>query len=329
MNFNSILGQPVLVQSLKNAIYNSMISNAYIFNGVKGCGKKTAAKIFAAGINCINDKEKPCGFCTSCKKAAINANPDIIYIRPIGNNIKIEQIRELIGITSIKPYENFYRVVILENGDKMNHAAQDAFLKTLEEPEGNNVFIIITENHNSLHQTIISRCQVFNFKGVSKDVMKDYLIENSNHSPEKIEFAMEKSNGIIGRAIEILDDEEIISDDIYYNLVSELLQGKRVVALSIYDDVIKTKEEALKFLDYLIHLFKNILLFKSGSEDKLLLVLEKEKSLIREYSIRIREKNVYVIIDMIKQGIRFMDFNISTKNTMDSIFLKILEVFND
>jgi len=306
-----------------------MISNAYIFNGAKGCGKKTAAKVFAAGINCVNDKEKPCGFCISCKKAALDANPDIIYIRSTGNNIKIGQIRDLIGITSVKPYENLYRVVIIEDGDKMNHDAQNAFLKTLEEPQGNNVFIIITENYNSLHQTIVSRCQVFNFKGVSKNIMKDYLIKNFNYLPEKIEFAMEKSNGIIGRAIEILDNEEIISDDIYHNLLYILSQRKRVAALSIYDDFIKTKEEAVKLLDYLIHWFRNILLFKSCSEEKLLEVRGTEEKLVNEYSRRIKEKDLYMIIDMIRQGRKFMDFNINTKNTIDSIFLKILEVFDD
>lgn len=329
MNFKDILGQPVLVQSLKNALNNSMISNAYIFNGTKGCGKKTAARIFAAGINCINDSDKPCSSCISCKKTMLDANPDIIYVRPTGNTIKIDQIRELISITSVKPYENPYRVVIIENGDKMVHVAQDAFLKTLEEPEGNNVFIILTENYNSLHQTIVSRCQLFNFQGVSKDIMRDYLTKEYKYSSNEIEFAIEKSNGIIGRAIEILESGEISSDDVFYNLLSELLAGKRVVALSFCDDIIKSKEDALRLFTFLLHWFRNVLLLKNGKHEEFIFELKKEKNLMQEYERRIREEDVFMIIDMIKQGIRSMDFNISIKNTVDSIFLKILEVFND
>jgi DNA polymerase-3 subunit delta' len=327
MRFNNILGQPVLVQSLKNAINKNMISNAYIFNGPKGCGKMTAAHIFAAAINCINDFEKPCGECFSCRKTILDSNPDVIYIKPAGSSIKIDQIRELISIISKKPYENPYRVVTIENGDKMGHEAQDAFLKTLEEPEGNNVFIILTENFNSLHQTIVSRCQLFNFKSVSNSVMRDYLTKELNYSADEVGFAIEKSSGIIGRAIEILKNDEISTDDVFYDLLSKLLSKKRVSALSFYDDNIKNKEGAISLLDFLLQWFRSILLFRCNKAGSLS-PRASRPDLLNEYGKRIKEEDVFAIIDMIKAGIRLTDFNINTKNIVDSIFLKIMEVFD-
>ena len=327
MNFNNILGQAVLVQSLKNAINKNMISNAYIFNGPKGCGKMTAARIFAAAINCISVSEKPCGVCISCRKTILDVNPDVIYIKPAGSSIKIEQIRGLISVISKKPYENSYRVVIIENGDKMGHAAQDAFLKTLEEPEGNNVFIILTENFNSLHQTIVSRCQLFSLKRVNNGIMRDYLTKKLNYSADEVGFAIEKSSGIIGRAIEILKNDEISTDDVFYDLLSKLLSKKRVSVLSFYDDNIKNKEDAVNLLDFLLQWFRSVLLFRCNNTGGASSYANKP-DLLNEYGKRIKEENVFIIIDMIKAGIRLTDFNISTKNIVDSIFLKIMEVFD-
>jgi DNA polymerase-3 subunit delta' len=326
VNFNDILGQQVLVQSLKNAINKNMISNAYIFNGAKGCGKLTAARVFAAGINCTNKTDRPCGYCNSCKKTDIGANPDILYISPIGSSIKIEQIRELISAISKKPYENPYRIIIIENGDKMGHEAQDAFLKTLEEPQGNNVFILLTENFNTLHQTIISRCQLFNFQSVGKNIMRDYLTNKYNYNADEVGFAIEKSSGIIGRAIEILEKGEILSDDIYYDLLGRLLTKKRATALAIYDEIIGNKEDALNLLIFLMEWFRDVLLYKYSKNNGS--VPRKRRSLLEEYDRRIKEEDIFAIIDKIKSGIRLMDFNINTKNIVDSIFLKIMEVFD-
>lgn len=321
MNFKDIIGQPVMTQCLQNAIKNNMIANAYIFNGPKGCGKKTAAGIFAAAINCSSHEHKPCGFCLSCKKVKAGVSPDIIYVRPTGNTIKINQIRQIIMDTSAKPYENLFRVIIIENGDKMTKDAQDAFLKTLEEPEGNNIFIILTQNYNTLLPTIISRCQVFNFLGVSSESMRDYLKKHFNSQPEEIQFAIEKSNGIIGKAIEVLKTGKFTSDDSFDVLLQKLLQGKREGVLSLSEEIAGSKEDGISLLEFLLSWFRDVLLWKEG--------IKNTQGLMEEYAQRIKEEDIFSIIDMIKQAIRLGDYNISVKNSLDGIFLNILEVCND
>lgn len=328
MDFKDIIGQPVLTQCLQNAIKNNMIANAYIFNGPKGCGKKTAAGIFAAAINCSSNENKPCGFCPSCKKAKVGVSPDIKYVRPTGNTIKINQIRQIIMDTSAKPYENLFRVIIIDNGDKMTNDAQDAFLKTLEEPEGNNIFIILTQNYNTLLPTIISRCQVFNFLGISSQRMSDYLKENFDNDSEEIQFAIEKSNGIIGKAIEILKVGEFTSDDTFYGLMHKLLQGKREVMLSLSEEIAGSKEDGVRLLEFLLGWFRDVLIWKAKAKTKFVYE-QKIQRLIEGYAQRIEEEEIFSIIDMIKQAIRNSDFNISIKNSIDEIFLNILEVCND
>lgn len=328
MDFKDIIGQSVLTQCIQNAVKNNMIANAYIFNGPKGCGKKTAAGIFAAAINCESHDYKPCGLCTSCKKVKAGVSPDIIYVRPTGNTIKINQIRQIIIDISTKPYENIFRVIIIENGDKMTNDAQDAFLKTLEEPEGNNIFIILTQNHNTLLPTIISRCQVFNFLGISNDSMREYLKKHFDNNPEEIQFAIEKSNGIIGKAIEILKSGEFTSDDSFHSLMQKLLQGKREVVLSLSEELAESKEEGVRLLESLLGWFRDVLLWKGKAETEFAYE-QKNRRIIEEYAQRIKEEDIFSIIDMIKQAIRFGDYNISIKNSIDGIFLKILEVCND
>lgn len=330
MDFKDIIGQPVLVQSLQNAIIRHMVANAYIFNGPKGCGKKTAALIFAAAINCSNDscKPQPCGCCTSCKKAKAGTNPDIVYVKPSGNTIKINQIREIIMNISAKPYENLHRVIIIENGDKMTPEAQDAFLKTLEEPEGNNVFIILTQNHNNLLPTIISRCQVFNFQSISYESMEYYLKKHFDFEPKKIQFAIEKSNGIIGKAVEILQTDEFTQEDTYHDILYKLLLGSRNLVLNLTEEIIKNKEECIGLLSFLLGWFKDVLLFKSSADEEFI-YNKKEIDLMKEYGEKIKEEEIFTIIHMIKLAIKSVDYNISIKNSIDGILLKILEACDD
>lgn len=329
MDLKDIIGQPVLVQSLENALKNHMIANAYIFNGPKGCGKKTAARIFAAGINCSSYGYKPCGHCVSCKKVKAYASPDIMHIRPTGNTIKIGQIREIIAKVSVRPFENPHRIIIIEDGDSMTHQAQDAFLKTLEEPEGNNIFIVLTENYNTLLPTIVSRCQVFNFIGVNSKAMRDYFKKNFDFPLEKLEFAIEKSNGIIGRAIEILNTNEFTSEDRFYMMLKKILQGKIESVLSFNEELSVNRDDAIEFLDFLLNWFKDVLLWKETGDEEFISWSTKNKGLIEEYGERIKEEDIFFIIDVMRQVRRAVDYNINIKNSIDGILLRILEVCND
>lgn len=327
MDFKDIAGQEVLVQSLQNAISRNMVANAYIFNGPAGSGKRTLAEIFARAINCKGPDNKPCNLCSSCKKTIAGVNPDITYIKPSGNSIKIDQIRRLIGDISVKPYENDCRVIIVQNGDKLTSESQDAFLKTLEEPEGNNIFILLTENYNTLLPTIISRCQVYNILRVNRDDAKSVLGRLGFGNAEEIEFAIAKSDGIIGKAIEILKDKDFRRHPKEYEeLLEVILEGGREELFSFSERIIESKDDGIKLLLFLLSFFRDILVIKDVEGNEYMINQDISLNIMERYDKRFREENLFEIIDLIKQIIRSADFNVNMKNSIDSLLLRILEV---
>lgn len=330
MDFKDITGQDVLIQSLQNAIKYNMVANAYIFDGPAGAGKKTVADIFARAINCNDTYNKPCNLCLSCKKTIAGVNPDIIYIKPTGNSIKIDQIRKLISDISRKPYENPYRVIIVEKADTLTSDSQDAFLKTLEEPEGNNVFILLTENYNTLLPTIISRCQVYSFRRLNEENMKKNLIRSGFTDPEEIEIAIENSNGIIGRAIEILKDRNFEpKGKVYEELLAEILKGSRLKVLDCSENLLQSKDDGEKLLSFLLSFFRDILILKDVDDDEYIINKCIDANIMKNYTENIREEDLFQIIDSIKKIMTSLDFNVSYKNSIDSLLLRILEVNND
>lgn len=330
MDFKDIKGQEVLIQSLQNAIKGDMVANAYIFNGPAGIGKKTVADIFARAINCKNPSNKPCNLCSSCKKTIARVNPDIIYIKPTGSSIKIEQIRKLISDISVKPYENTYRVIIIEKADILTSESQDAFLKTLEEPEGNNIFILLTENYNTLLPTIISRCQVYNFNRLNQESMEAVLTGLGFTDSEEIEIAIENSNGIIGRAIEILKNRDLEPQyKLYGELLTAILKGSRVGILSCSDNLLNTKDDGEKLLSFLLNFFRDVLVLKAMDDTEHIINKAIDAYIMDNYVRSFKEEELYKIIDSIKRIITSMDFNVSYKNSIDNLLLQILEVFND
>ncbi|MFA7573219.1 MAG: AAA family ATPase [Lutispora sp.] len=330
MDFKDIVGQEVLIQSLQNAIRENMVANAYIFNGPTGSGKKTVAEIFARAINCRDIKYRPCNLCSSCKKTISKSNPDIIYIKPSGNSIKIDQVRHIIVDTSIKPYESSFRVTIIENGDKLTPESQDAFLKTLEEPEKNNIFILLTENYNSLLPTIISRCQVFNFLRINGEKMRLFLSNHGFVNADEIEFAIANSDGIIGRAIEILKSKDFRQHPKEYGELLEIIQeGSREEIFRLSESLVQNKEDGAKLLRFLLSFFRDILILKDVEDIEYIINQDINPNIIKGYSENFGEENLFYIIDLIKQIIRSMDFNVNMKNSVDSLLLRILEVCND
>lgn len=254
------------------------------------------------------------------------ANPDVIYIKPTGSSIKIAQIRAIIGDISVKPYENKYRVIIVENGDKLTQESQDAFLKTLEEPEGNNIFILLTENYNNLLPTIISRCQVFNFLRVNDECMRDVLSRQGLGTPEEIDFAISKSDGIIGRAIEILKNRDFTMHPREYKEILEaVLEGSREEIFMLSEVLVQNRDDGLRFLEFLLSFFRDILICKDTNREQII-NQDMDFNIIERFNEKLDEEDLFEIISLIKQIIKSMDFNVNMKNYIDSLLLRILEV---
>ena len=170
-NFDEVVGQTHIIQTLKNAIVQNRIAHAYLFCGPRGTGKTSIAKIFAKTLNCTNSKDAPCGVCENCKMAANGSHPDIIEIDAASNN-GVDEVRNLIDKVKYAPMQGKYKIYIIDEVHMMTSGAFNALLKTIEEPPAHVIFIFATTEPNKVLPTIISRCQRFDFNKVSMHDIK-------------------------------------------------------------------------------------------------------------------------------------------------------------
>ena len=170
-NFDEVVGQTHIIQTLKNAIVQNRIAHAYLFCGPRGTGKTSIAKIFAKTLNCTNSQDAPCGDCENCKMAANGSHPDIIEIDAASNN-GVDEVRNLIDKVKYAPMQGKYKIYIIDEVHMMTSGAFNALLKTIEEPPAHVIFIFATTEPNKVLPTIISRCQRFDFNKVSMHDIK-------------------------------------------------------------------------------------------------------------------------------------------------------------
>ena len=178
-SFEGFIGNNAIVMHLKEAMKHDKVSHAYIINGEDKSGKTLLALEFAKALMCVDENERPCGHCKSCIQADSHNNPDIIWItheKP--NTITVDDVREqIVNDAQIKPYAGRYKIYIINEAEKMNVQAQNAILKTIEEPPHYVIVILITNNAGAFLQTITSRCVMLSMKPVREDIIREYIMK--------------------------------------------------------------------------------------------------------------------------------------------------------
>ena len=227
-NFYDIVGQEHITTTVKNQILNDRIAHAYLFCGTRGTGKTTTAKVFAKALNCLDLHDgEPCNKCEMCKKIDEGLAIDVTELDAASNN-GIDKIRDIIDDVKYPPQEGRYKVYIMDEVHMLSTGAVNAFLKTLEEPPKNVIFILATTDPQKLPITILSRCQRFDFKRIN-------------------------NNEIIGRLRKIVDDQNAIADDKCLSLIARVSDGAMRDALSILDQSISMGNGAVEY-DTLINM---------------------------------------------------------------------------
>lgn len=203
-SFSQILGQEKAIGFLKKVIKGDKIPHAYLFTGVEGVGKRTAALALARAVNCMSPVDGDgCGKCNVCRQMNSGNFPDYYSIEPDGQNIKIEQIREFNRSISFKPVLGKYRIAIINRAEMMTEEAANSFLKTLEEPPPGNIIVLKVIDPLDLLPTIISRCQKVPFKPLSHGIIKNFLIRELDENPKRASLAAKISEGSLSAAIDM------------------------------------------------------------------------------------------------------------------------------
>ena len=322
-----VLGHEEVVKHLKNAAAMDKVSHSYIFAGEKGSGKKLLAKLFAMTLQCEKHGDEPCLQCSSCKKAMNRNHPDIIYIsheKP--NSIGIEDIREqLISDVSIKPYTGPYKIYIVDEAEKMTVQAQNALLKTIEEPPAYAVILLLVNNGSTLLPTIASRCVTLNFKPVRDEVIKKSLMEELHVPDYQAEVSVAFAQGNVGKAKQIATAEDFTEMmDAAFRIL------KRGQDMEVYEmvDAIKLlseqKHTIYEYLDLYLVWFRDVLMFKATRQIDGL-VFRQEYNDIKSRADRSSYEGLEKIIRAIETAKARLQANVNFDLTMELLFLTIRE----
>ena len=267
--FHDILGHEQIIAHLQNAIEEDKVSHAYIFNGPEASGKMMLAEAFAMALQCEGEGKRPCLECRSCRQAADHNQPDIIYVsheKP--NTIGVDDIRTQINNDiDIKPYSSRYKVYIVDEAQKMNQQAQNALLKTIEEPPAYAIILLLTTNADSFLQTILSRCITLNLKAVKEDKIKEYLMKHYQIPDYQADICAAFSQGNVGKAIQLASSEE------FGELKASVLQlMKRLEDIDLYEmtgavkQIAEYKLSVNDYFDLMMIWFRDVLYLKATND---------------------------------------------------------------
>jgi DNA polymerase III subunit delta' len=208
MKFSEFCGNERIVNYFRKAIERNQLGHAYLFSGPAGVGKATLARILCKTLLCRNSgPDGPCEICPSCHKFESGNHPDYHPFAPEGLYFKIDQVRSIIHLVSLKPVESKWKTFLLEGADYMRDEGANALLKVLEEPPGQTIYFLISEMVESLLPTIRSRCQQFTFQPLSPDDLRDCLVRRMSYSPDEAANLARYSHGSIGRALMSNEEE--------------------------------------------------------------------------------------------------------------------------
>lgn len=325
--FKDVIGQEQIVTHLQNAISSKKVAHAYIIHGERSSGKEFIAKVFAKALQCEGDGEKPCGECRSCKQAEGNNHPDIIFVQhEKPNTIGVEDIRQKINSDiAIKPYSGSYKVYIVNECEKMTVQAQNALLKTLEEPPAYAVILLLTTSLDTLLPTILSRCVALNMRPLQDDLVKNYLMRQI-HVPEyKAEVCVAFARGNLGRAKALAASEEF--DHIKQEAVTLLKYIKDMEIHELVAAIKKISEYQFDINDYLDILsvwYRDVLLFKA-TNDANHLIFKDEIQYIRKVADQSAYEGIETIIEALDKAKARLKANVNFDLTMELLLLTIKE----
>ena len=325
-NFTQIVGHDEVIAYLQKGIEEEKVSHAYILAGEKGAGKHLLACIFAATLQCEKESINPCGACRSCLQIDGGNQPDIIYVTHEKAHLGVEEIRQQINAdVAIKPYSSKYKIYIIPDGETMTEAAQNALLKTIEEPPAYAVFILLTENSNIFLPTILSRCVTLQLKPVAPASIKRYLMEQCQVPDYLAEVSARFSQGNVGKAKRYATSEEFMQmKQETVHVLKHLDDMKNYEIVQFIKSVAEHKKDVNDYLDLMLLWFRDVLMFKVTQDPNGLLFAD-EISAIRKHAERKEYEGIEAIVNAIEKAKIRLRANVNFDTTMELMVLTMKE----
>lgn len=340
--FNEVVGQEVIVKTLQNALLHNKVSHAYLFNGPRGTGKTTIAKILAKAVNCeIQPNNEPCGKCRTCLAIEEGSISDVIEI-DAASNTGVDDMRNLLERVNYMPSLGRYKVYIIDEVHMLTMNAFNALLKTLEEPPAHVLFILATTEINKVIPTIQSRCQRFDFRGITiKDIEKKLFEikekEKINITDEAVREIAKQAEGGLRDAISTFDQaisfsgDIITIDDVHKvsgsvsrtNLLDLLshIHDKRVSnALTILNSIIEDGKEVHKIVADLISIYRDILVEKNAVFD-----VQKTTDYLKDIASKISNDRLYFYLDILNDTQNAIKYTNQKRTFLELAIIKMID----
>ena len=344
MTFAEIIGQEEIKNHLQSALQQHKVSHAYIINGEAESGKKLMAEAFVAALLCAEEGIESCGVCKSCHQMLTHNHPDVKYvIAPT-----VDEVREQInGDIIVKPYSSKYKVYIVEHAEEMTVNAQNALLKTIEEPPEYGVILLLVINDQRLLQTIRSRCVTLNIKPLRDEQIKPRLIETFHVPDYEANVLTAFAQGNLGRAVRLAESEAFVEarKDVM-RLSSKVTNMNDAEAIELAKELSETYKSSRKkqvyskdpnatveipdeislpeFLDLLVVWYRDVLLYKASQKTSGMIYSDALHQ-IRTQAAKLDYETLEWILKSIEKTKRQLQSNVSGEVALDSLLLSIKE----
>jgi len=324
MPFADITGHEQIVEVFRRSVRSGKISHSYIFEGIPGCGRRTTALALIQAIFCREVDDDACGVCPSCRKIAGGNHADIHFVEPLPDkrDISIDQLREIQRELSLRPYEAPRKACILEPAERMSVNAANSLLKTLEEPPGNAIIILLSENADMLLPTIRSRCQLIRFSPLSPEHVRQLLI-STGIAPDAADVLAPLSEGSMQRAGELDNDTLSARRDVLVSHMSALNIGKIASVFDSAEELAGNRDETLASLDLLLSFARDTVYLHAGSTD---IVNTSIRPALEAFAARCTLEGALQILGAITETRRAVQRNANNKLALDCLFMKMAEV---
>ena len=326
LDYSNVIGHQNIIEHLKKAVANKKVSQAYIFSGEDSSGKRLLAEIFAKTLLCNSHGEEPCNQCKSCLQVEGSNQPDLIFVTHEKASIGVDEIRtQLNNDILIKPYSSLYKIYIIDEAEKMTEQAQNALLKTIEEPPEYAIIMLLTTSLGKLLPTIQSRCVNLELKTVPDKEIKKFLMENKQVPDYLAEISAAFSRGNVGRAIKYSSSEDFIqSKDAIVHVLHHIDDMELYEIMDALKEFSAHKLEIEDYIDLMLLWYRDVLMFKVTNDPNRLLYRSEVRYIAKQASKSDYERIEAIIAAMDKAKIR-LKANVNFDVAIELMLLSIKE----
>jgi DNA polymerase-3 subunit delta' len=319
--FADISGHDRIVEVLRRSLRSGKTAHSYLFEGIPGCGRKKTALALIQALFCTVLPDDACGVCSSCRKINGGNHPDIHMIAPLPDkrDISIEQLREMQHDLSLRPYEAPRKACIIDPAERMSVSAANSLLKTLEEPPGNALIILLTENAGLLLPTVRSRCQLIRFAPLSPEHLLS-LLQRNGMAPEAAALVVPMAGGSLQKALELDNESLVTRREAVLSRVSQLNINRISTVFDAAEELSGNRESTLELLDMLLSFFRDAVHLGSGNRE---IVNRSVRPAIESIAARRSLPGNLELLERIYETKRDVQRNANPKLALDHLFMNM------